>query len=97
VRLAALSAISATVSQQELGAHLNATGWTGYDPESLVDSFEKIESLEKEKPGSVAKVFSTHPVTDDRIKAAQEQIQDYLPERPEYLNPARRVSNANHQ
>jgi beta-barrel assembly-enhancing protease len=57
----------------------------GYDPGSFVDFFEKIESLEKKKPGSVAKVFSTHPMTDDRIKAAQEEIQKDLPQRPEYV------------
>src|SRR5580693_4509253 len=32
---------------------------TGYDPEAFVDFFEKIESLEKKKPGTMAKVFST--------------------------------------
>jgi predicted Zn-dependent protease len=57
----------------------------GYDPAAFVDFFEKIESLEKRKPGSVAKVFSTHPMTDDRIKAAQEEIQKDLPPRPEYV------------
>jgi beta-barrel assembly-enhancing protease len=58
---------------------------TGYDPVSFVDFFEKIESMEKKKPGSVAKVFSTHPMTDDRIKAAQDEIQKILPARPEYV------------
>jgi beta-barrel assembly-enhancing protease len=57
----------------------------GYDPTSFVDFFEKIETLEKKKPGSIAKVFSTHPMTDDRIKAAQEEIQKDLPPRPEYV------------
>ena len=47
----------------------------GYDPNSFVDFFEKIQSLEKKKPGTMAKVFSTHPMTDDRIKAAQKEIQ----------------------
>src|SRR5258707_1451792 len=37
----------------------------GYDPTSFVDFFEKIETLEKRKPGTMAKVFSTHPMTDD--------------------------------
>jgi beta-barrel assembly-enhancing protease len=50
-----------------------------------VDFFEKIESLEKKKPGTVAKVFSTHPMTDDRITAAQKEIQQDLPSRPEYV------------
>jgi beta-barrel assembly-enhancing protease len=57
----------------------------GYDPNSFVDFFEKIETLEKKKPGSVAKVFSTHPMTEDRIKAAQEEIEKDLPSRPEYV------------
>jgi predicted Zn-dependent protease len=57
----------------------------GYDPTSFVDFFEKIQTLEKKKPGSVAKVFSTHPMTDDRIKASQEEIQTILAPRPEYV------------
>jgi predicted Zn-dependent protease len=58
---------------------------TGYDPTAFVDFFEKIESLEKKKPGSIAKVFSTHPMTDDRIKAAQDEIQQDLKPKPEYV------------
>jgi len=58
---------------------------TGYDPEAFVDFFEKIESLEKKKPGTMSKVFSTHPPTDDRIVAAQKHIQEYLKARPEYV------------
>jgi predicted Zn-dependent protease len=58
---------------------------TGYDPEAFVDFFEKIQSLEKKKPGTLAKVFSTHPLTDDRIAAAQKNIQELLKARPEYV------------
>jgi predicted Zn-dependent protease len=58
---------------------------SGYDPTSFVDFFEKIQSLEKRKPGSLSKVFSTHPMTDDRIKAAQNQIQKDLAPKPEYV------------
>ena len=58
---------------------------TGYDPTSFVDFFEKIQSLEKKKPGTMAKVFSTHPMTDDRIKAAQDEIQKILVSKPEYV------------
>jgi len=57
----------------------------GYDPTAFVDFFEKIETLEKRKPGSVAKVFSTHPMTDDRIKKSQEEIQSILVPKPEYV------------
>ena len=57
----------------------------GYDPTAFVDFFEKIETLEKKKPGSVAKVFSTHPMTDDRIKESQNEIQTILAPKPEYV------------
>jgi beta-barrel assembly-enhancing protease len=57
----------------------------GYDPTAFVDFFEKIETLEKRKPGTVAKVFSTHPPTDSRIQAAQKNIQEYLKAKPEYV------------
>ena len=58
---------------------------TGYDPTSFVDFFEKIQTLEKKKPGTMSKVFSTHPMTDDRIKAAQKNIATILKAKPEYV------------
>jgi predicted Zn-dependent protease len=57
---------------------------TGYDPEAFVDFFEKIQSLKK-KPGSMSKVFSTHLPIQDRIVAAQKNIQELLKARPEYV------------
>jgi predicted Zn-dependent protease len=57
----------------------------GYDPTSFVDFFEKIQTMEKRKPGSVAKVFSTHPMTDDRIKASQNEIQQIMVSKSEYV------------
>ncbi|HYP08581.1 MAG TPA: M48 family metallopeptidase [Bryobacteraceae bacterium] len=57
----------------------------GYDPTSFVDFFEKIQSMEKKKPGTMAKVFSSHPMTDDRIKDSQKNIQEILDARPEYV------------
>ena len=33
----------------------------------------------------MAKVFSTHPMDEDRIKAAQHEIQTVLPAKPEYV------------
>ncbi len=57
----------------------------GYDPEALVSMFEKIEDLQKHKPGAVAKVFSDHPQTPDRIEKSQEEIASILPPRSEYL------------
>jgi len=57
----------------------------GYDPTAFVDFFEKIQTLEKRKPGTLSKVFSTHPMTDNRIKSAQDEIQKILAPKPEYV------------
>jgi predicted Zn-dependent protease len=58
---------------------------TGYDPTAFVDFFEKVQTMEKRKPGSVAKVFATHPPTDDRIIKAQKEIAEVLKAKPEYV------------
>ncbi len=58
---------------------------SGYDPGGFVDFFEELQSLEKKKPGTMGKVFSTHPLTDDRIKNAQKNIQENLEAKPEYV------------
>ncbi|MBI4875492.1 MAG: M48 family metalloprotease [Acidobacteria bacterium] len=58
---------------------------TGYDPTAFVDFFEKIQSDEKRKPGTMSKVFSSHPLTDDRIKGAQKNIEEILKAKPEYV------------
>jgi len=58
---------------------------SGYDPVAFVDFFEKLQSLEKKKPGTMNKVFSTHPLTEDRISAAQKNIQELLVAKPEYV------------
>jgi len=57
----------------------------GYDPQAFVSFFEKIEAKEKSKPGTLAKAFSTHPPTPDRITKAQQEIKRILPAEPEYV------------
>jgi predicted Zn-dependent protease len=57
----------------------------GYDPQSFISFFEKLESLEKRKPGLISKAFEDHPPTPDRIEAAQQEIARILPARTEYV------------
>ena len=57
----------------------------GYDPQAFVTFFEKIQDLEKHKPGAVAQAFSDHPQTPDRIVHSQEEIAKILPPRDEYM------------
>jgi beta-barrel assembly-enhancing protease len=57
----------------------------GYDPQAFITFFEKIENLEKTKPGIVAKVFEDHPPTPDRIIHAEQEIATLLPPKDQYL------------
>jgi hypothetical protein len=57
----------------------------GYDPQAFVSFFEKVQNLEKTKPGMVAKAFDSHPQTPDRIENTQKEIARLLPPRQEYL------------
>ncbi len=57
----------------------------GYDPNSFVTFFEKVEAEERKRPGTVPRVFATHPPTPDRVEAAQKEIATILPAREEYI------------
>ncbi len=57
----------------------------GYDPNSYVTFFERIQADEKRRPGTIPKVFSTHPPTPDRIENTQKEIARILPAKQEYL------------
>ncbi len=57
----------------------------GYDPQAYIDFFEKIQALQKRKPGVVAKAFSDHPQTPDRILHSQYEIARILPAKDQYL------------
>jgi predicted Zn-dependent protease len=58
---------------------------SGYDPSAFVSFFEKIQAMDKKKPGTLAKAFDTHPQTPDRIEKTQEEIASILPARPQYI------------
>ncbi len=57
----------------------------GYDPQAFIQFFEKIDALEKHKPGTLAKVFADHPQTPDRIMHSEEEIATIMPSRPDYM------------
>lgn len=58
---------------------------TGYDPVAYLEFFEKIDALQKSKPGFVHRLFESHPPTGDRIEHSQERIERNLTPRPEYV------------
>jgi len=57
----------------------------GYDPNAYVAFFEKLQAREKKKAGTLARAFSTHPQTPDRITKSQEEISRILPARQQYI------------
>src|ERR1041385_8218103 len=58
---------------------------TGYDPQASISFFEKIEAQEKKKPGTIGKLFASHPATPDRISNLQKEIATILPNKEQYL------------
>src|SRR5262245_60377332 len=58
---------------------------TGYDPGAAVSFFEKLQAKESARPGTVSKMFSTHPPTADRIAMSKKNIELILPDRDQYV------------
>src|SRR5262245_37998528 len=58
---------------------------TGYDPGAAVSFFEKLQAKETAKPGTISKMFSTHPPTGDRIEASKKNIELILPDKDQYV------------
>ena len=58
---------------------------TGYDPVGMINFFEKLQALEKKRPGFVSKLYGDHPQTPDRIEKSQHEIATILPPRGQYI------------
>ncbi|MEE9235282.1 MAG: M48 family metallopeptidase [Candidatus Acidoferrales bacterium] len=54
----------------------------GYDPTGMIDYLERMKG---EQGGRLARLFSSHPMTKDRIQRAQKGIAEVLPPREEYV------------
>jgi len=57
---------------------------SGYDPNNFLSFFEKLEKKEKHKPGTLSKLFGTHPPTPDRITKVHDLLARF-PDRDEYV------------
>jgi beta-barrel assembly-enhancing protease len=56
----------------------------GYDPRGMSTMFEKLASQNKKKPGTLAKLFTSHPQSLDR-RDASENLVARFPEKEEYI------------
>ena len=57
----------------------------GYDPNGMVNFFEKLATLDKKRTGIYVKVYGDHPQTPDRLEKSQEEIGKILPPREQYM------------
>jgi predicted Zn-dependent protease len=57
----------------------------GFDPNGVISILEKLEALQRTKPGIMDRVYGTHPTDGTRIDKVQAEIQRILPSKPEYL------------
>ena len=57
----------------------------GYDPQSFLTFFEKLQAQEKKKPGTLSKVFASHPPLESRVSKVQRQTDTKLPSRLHYV------------
>ncbi len=55
----------------------------GYDPTALIDILERMK--EKQRQERVPLVFSTHPMTKDRVERARREISEVLPSRGDHV------------
>ena len=73
---------NAEVEADELGVqYLYAAG---YDPTGMATMFEKLNSKNKKKPGTLAKIFASHPQSADRRDSSLALVARF-PEREEYV------------
>lgn len=57
---------------------------SGYDPTGMSTMFEKLASQNRKKPGTVARLFSTHPQSVDRRDTSLQLVARF-PEKEEYV------------
>ena len=61
----------------------------GIDPEGMATFFEKLRNLQKSRPSKLQQLFSTHPLTTERITAVRSQI-SRLPRKSNLRKDSRR-------
>jgi predicted Zn-dependent protease len=58
---------------------------SGYDPDASITFFEKLQAKETVRPGTVSSLWSTHPLTAERIEKTKKNINLILEPRERYV------------
>ncbi len=56
----------------------------GYDPNAMSTMFEKLQAKNKKKPGTISKLFASHPQSIDRMETTRAYVTRF-PDREEYV------------
>jgi hypothetical protein len=56
----------------------------GYDPNAMSTMFEKLAAKNKKKPGTISRLFESHPQSVDRMNATRELVERF-PDKEEYV------------
>jgi len=56
----------------------------GYDPTAMVQFFERLKAMQKKNKHAIAKAFSSHPLSQQRVALLQKAIDELLPDQPAY-------------
>lgn len=77
----------------EIGSHAMAAA--GYNPLGMATMFEELLESRQGQPGRVAQFFSTHPLTENRVRDARARAQQLgtrgITDEPEFQEIKRRV------
>jgi predicted Zn-dependent protease len=83
----ALARFSRDAEEEADALGLQAMNEAGYNPRGMVTMFQKLLANRRSAPGAVERFFSTHPLTEDRIRDTERRIQS-LPQRPTITDDA---------
>ena len=74
---------------------IRAMAAAGYNPMGMATMFEKLLAHRQGQPGKVEQFFSTHPLTENRVRDARARAQELgnrgITDEPEFQNIKRRV------
>lgn len=75
----ALARYSRAAEEEADRLGLQAMHAAGYNPQGMVTMFEELLARQQRQPGAVERFFSSHPLTQDRIREAQARINGLPP------------------
>jgi predicted Zn-dependent protease len=72
----AMASFSRGAEREADGLGVRYMAGAGYDPEGLATMFEELFRQRQRQPGAVEQFFSTHPLTENRIKEVRQMARE---------------------